>query len=416
MTPLKEWRMHENIDIDPSLLIDCNINKFKNPKNVSTFYDDDILIWLDKCIHDNEQDDQYSIYQLRRLMNSFLIFTNEKECLQFITNFTTTEHKFFIVISGSLGKDLVPTINCLSQIDSIYIFCGKKIEHEYWAKNYEKVKGVFNNIKDLGVDLTNNRQKYEYSPSKIKHSIDLSSKKLSLPCESNDIINLNNSTYNNFQPYDNIQISIASADIPFNNKENCSSINEIEIDNNIESSRNVIPFVQYKQQMEFSDNGIWPCVFVIDRVRNEVFNHLNSVLGTVKYSNSMENCLEHVCQHRDDPHSIILCDLTNIEYLPILIRSNVRNIYIYCPNTSLKDYSVWNERYPSVICAMQHIETLTRLIIWDLSACIVNIGNYYNNQNQKTMAQTRYRYAYRLHIVFRENLNDTMRMFEIIDQ
>ncbi|CAF1178239.1 unnamed protein product [Rotaria sp. Silwood1] len=391
--------MNGNIDIDPSLLIDCNINKFKNPINISTFYDDDILIWLDKCIHNDEQDDQYSIYQLRRLMNSFLIFTNEKE-----------------FISGSLGKDFVPVLNCLSQINSIYVFCGKKIDHEYWAKNYEKVKGVFNDIKDLCVNLIYNKQKCESNQSTIEHLIDLSSKKSSLPYECNEIINLKNSECNNYQPDDDMQISTASADIPFSNKENCSSINEIEIVNNVESSQSVTPFIQYKQQMEFSDNGIWPCLFVVDRVHNALFNHLNSVLGSVKFSHSMENCLEHVCYHRDDPHLIIICDLTNIEYLPILIRSNVRNIYIYCPNKSLDDYSVWTEKHPNVICALQHTESLTRLIIWDLSACIVSIGNYYDNENQKNLAQTRYRYAYRLHIIFRENLNNRLQMFEIIDQ
>ncbi|CAF3868752.1 unnamed protein product [Rotaria sordida] len=413
--PLKQWRMNDDIRVDSNLLKNVNLDKFKNPEIISTIHDnDDILIWLDKCIHNDDQDDQYSINQLRLIMNSIIIFTNKEECLKFIHKFKTTKNKLFLIVSGSLGKDFVPIIYQLSQINSIYIFCGRKTNHEYWAKNYEKIKGVFDNIKDLCVNL--NKQKFEFNQIIIDNLINFLSKKSSLPYQFDEIINFKNNIYDNYQPNENIQISTTSADIPFSNEENRSSINEIEINNSVESSQTVTPFMQYKQQMEFSDTGIWPCLYVIDSTRNELFNHLQSVLGTIKYCSSIENCLQNICNNHEDPHFIVICDLTNIEYLPILIHSHVRNIYIYCPNKSLNEYCVWSERYPNVVSVLQHINTLTHLILWDLSTCIVDIGNYYDNENQKDLAQTRYRYAYRLHIIIRENLNNRRQMFESIDQ
>ncbi|CAF4541258.1 unnamed protein product [Rotaria sp. Silwood2] len=409
---LKKWRTNGDIRIDLASLID-----FRNPEIIPALHDSDILIWLDKCIHEDDQDDKHSINQLCRVTNLIVIFINEEESLKFIKS-KAMKNKLFLIVSGSVGKYFVPIVNQLSQINSIYVFCGTKISHEYWAKNYEKVKGVFNNIKDLCVNLKYNKIKFELNSITIKNLINFSSKKSSLPYEFYEVITFNNSKCDTYQPTDDVQISTASADIPFSNEENCSSINEIEIgiNSSVESSQTVAPFTQYKQQMAFSDTGIWPCLSVVDNGRNGVFNHLNSVVGTVKYSDSIENCLQYVSNNREDPHLIVICDLTKIEYLPILIRSYVRNIYIYCPNKSLNEYCAWSERYPNVVSVLQHIDSLTRLILWDLSACIVDIGNYYDNENQKNLAQTRYRYAYRLHIIIREDLNNRPQMFGGNDQ
>ncbi|CAF5151190.1 unnamed protein product, partial [Rotaria sp. Silwood1] len=277
-------------------------------------------------------------------------------------------------------------------------FWGRKNRHEDWVKNYKKIKGVFDDIKDLCINLEYNTRKFELNTVEIENLIKLLPKKSSSPYKFDEIICFSNSYCDIYQPQDDIQISTTSIEIPFSNKENCSSKNEIEVNNNVTSSQTVTPFTQYKQQMEFSDTGIWPSLSVIDSEQNGIFNHLHSVVGTVKYFQSIENCLQYVCDNREDPHLIVICDLTKIEYLPILIRTHVRNIYIYCPNKSLNEYCIWSEKYPNIVSVLQHIDTLTRLILWDLSACIVNIGNYYDNENQKNLAQTRYRYAYRLHI------------------
>jgi hypothetical protein len=151
---------------------------------------------------------------------------------------------------------------------------------------------------------------------------------------------------------------------------------------------------------------------VIDSARNELFNHLHSVIGIVQYFNSTENCLQHIHNHCDDPQLVVICNPTNIEHLLALSHLPVRKVYIYSPNNPSKQYYALSERYPTVFSVMQHIDSLTRLILWDLSACIVDIGNYYDSENKKNLAQTRYRYAYRLHLVIREDLNNRIEMIE----
>ena len=59
-----------------------------------------------------------------KLIKSIVIFTNEQKCLEFINKFRS-KNKLFLIVSGSLGKNFVPKIYHLSQINSIYIFCGQ---------------------------------------------------------------------------------------------------------------------------------------------------------------------------------------------------------------------------------------------------------------------------------------------------
>jgi hypothetical protein len=45
---------------------------------------------------------------------------------------------------------LVPIINDMPQIDSVFVFCGNKAFHEQWANKWSKTKGVFTEISDMG--------------------------------------------------------------------------------------------------------------------------------------------------------------------------------------------------------------------------------------------------------------------------
>ena len=70
--------------------------------------------------------------------------------------------------------------------------------------------------------------------------------------------------------------------------------------------------------------------------------------------------------------------------------SSVTNVYIYCSNNRINEYYALSEKYSNIVSVLQQIDTLTRLVLWDLSACVVDIGNYYDSQNKKKLAQTRY--------------------------
>ena len=54
-----------------------------------------------------------------------------------------------MIVSGSFGKNTVPAIVDLPQLYSIYVFCQDIPKHEPWAREYRKVKGLFDDIKSL---------------------------------------------------------------------------------------------------------------------------------------------------------------------------------------------------------------------------------------------------------------------------
>jgi tetratricopeptide (TPR) repeat protein len=103
-----------------------------------------LLIWLDSNIDDNNDDCCNTISQLRRIVNTINTFTNGEECIEFINSMN--EEKVCMIISGSLGEHIVPRVHNMSQVDSIFIFCGNKKGHEQWVKDWSKIKGVFTDI------------------------------------------------------------------------------------------------------------------------------------------------------------------------------------------------------------------------------------------------------------------------------
>jgi hypothetical protein len=103
-----------------------------------------LLIWLDSNIHDDNDDCRNTVNQLRRVVNNINTFTDGDQCIQFIKSINN--EKACMIISGALGEHIVPRVHHMSQVDSIFIFCGNKKRHEQWTKDWSKIKGVFTDI------------------------------------------------------------------------------------------------------------------------------------------------------------------------------------------------------------------------------------------------------------------------------
>jgi hypothetical protein len=88
-----------------------------------------ILIWLDNSIDEKNSDCQNTLAQLRRIINTVNTFTGGDECIEFITN-NSNKEKVCMIISGALGQLIVPLVHNMSQMDSIFIFCGNLQRHE----------------------------------------------------------------------------------------------------------------------------------------------------------------------------------------------------------------------------------------------------------------------------------------------
>ena len=110
-----------------------------------------VFVWCDTSIGQRPtvNDDKHTIMQLAHVVNRnrqlVHTFNDLKACREFITHVNNV----CLITSGSMGQELVPSIHNLDQVHSIYIFCLNKTKHELWSKPYQKVRGVFTDIKNV---------------------------------------------------------------------------------------------------------------------------------------------------------------------------------------------------------------------------------------------------------------------------
>ncbi|CAF1307243.1 unnamed protein product [Adineta steineri] len=133
-----------------------------------------LLIWLDSNIKETNDDCQNKITQLRQAVNDINTFTDVDQCFEFIE--TIVDKKACMIISGSLGQHFVPFVHSMSQIDSMFIVCDNQKQHEQWAKDWPKIKGVFTNITSICEALK--EAAYQFEQNAIPMSFVGSNKKL----------------------------------------------------------------------------------------------------------------------------------------------------------------------------------------------------------------------------------------------
>jgi hypothetical protein len=112
-----------------------------SPSNTSKTTDENLeslsLIWLDATV-DNSKENIDVQKQLRSIINYLRTFHDMVECENHIRSVPDGDRMLFIV-SGGLGRDIVPRIHKLRQILSIYVFCYDRKQHEEWTQKYTKV-------------------------------------------------------------------------------------------------------------------------------------------------------------------------------------------------------------------------------------------------------------------------------------
>ena len=106
-----------------------------------------LLVWLDANLDESKADFKKSLERLRNVVASIITFQDVKECIEFLNEIS--QENVFIIVSGSLGRQVVPNFEDMPQVQSIYIFCGNKAMHEEWASKMRKVKGIFTEIEPI---------------------------------------------------------------------------------------------------------------------------------------------------------------------------------------------------------------------------------------------------------------------------
>ncbi|CAF4737454.1 unnamed protein product [Rotaria sp. Silwood2] len=109
-----------------------------------------------------------SLKHLRHIVASITTFTDAAECFKFLGEIQN--EKVFMIVSGALGRQIVPKIQELPQLDSIFVFCGNKSVHEQWTNKFSKVKGVYTDIKSICQALEIDRQRCDQAMVSISYN------------------------------------------------------------------------------------------------------------------------------------------------------------------------------------------------------------------------------------------------------
>jgi hypothetical protein len=115
-------------------------DKNENNNNLETFS----LLWLDAEV-DSSRENQEAQNQLRNIINHLKTFDDESECEQYISTISPQD-RVVLIVSGQLGRTIVPRIHHLRHIISIYVYCTDKQANEQWSKHFTKVFRLFSSI------------------------------------------------------------------------------------------------------------------------------------------------------------------------------------------------------------------------------------------------------------------------------
>lgn len=99
--------------------------------------DSTLLYWLDREI--NKSDHNRTLQrEIRSITKHLQIFDDRSVCQQAVQSLSE-QHRLILIVSGSLGQEIVHEIHPLQQVTSIYIYCSNKALHDEWAKRFPKV-------------------------------------------------------------------------------------------------------------------------------------------------------------------------------------------------------------------------------------------------------------------------------------
>lgn len=111
-----------------------------------------ILVWLDEKMDEKANGFwRNAIAEFRHEINTIHTFNDSDQCVLFLSKHT--EEKICLIVSGTLGQKIIPTIYNMSQVYSILIFGDNKKEFKRWAKNWTKIFDVFTHSTDLAKAL-----------------------------------------------------------------------------------------------------------------------------------------------------------------------------------------------------------------------------------------------------------------------
>ncbi|CAF4226838.1 unnamed protein product [Rotaria socialis] len=140
-------------------------SKTKSPKELtssnsidqstSSNFESFTCLWLDQSVN-TTQDNLETQKELRQVINHLRTFDDMDKCEQYIRQIT--KEKVVLIVSGALGRELVPRLHELPQFSACYVFCQDQKRNEEWANKYHKVNGVFVSRSKLVSQISKDQQ------------------------------------------------------------------------------------------------------------------------------------------------------------------------------------------------------------------------------------------------------------------
>lgn len=95
------------------------------------------LVWLDNSVGSSQDTIQAQRF-LQNAINYIKLFRQVDKCEEYIQSLSKID-RVILIVSGQLGREIVPKIHQLRQIHSIYVYCMNKQKNEDWARPFNKV-------------------------------------------------------------------------------------------------------------------------------------------------------------------------------------------------------------------------------------------------------------------------------------
>ncbi|CAF1518823.1 unnamed protein product [Adineta steineri] len=106
------------------------------------------LLCLDECMGETNQEYQGILTQLKANTDNVNIVKQRDECIDFLTD-AEENIKSFLVVENATVQQIMPLIDDIPQLHSVYIFSNIKSQHEEWTTKWQKIKSVHTSIDDL---------------------------------------------------------------------------------------------------------------------------------------------------------------------------------------------------------------------------------------------------------------------------
>ncbi|CAF1439602.1 unnamed protein product [Adineta steineri] len=106
------------------------------------------LLYLDECMDETNQEYQSILTQLKTRTANVNIFKQRDECIDFLTD-AEKNIKSFLVVENATVQQIMPLIDDIQQLHSVYIFSIIKSQHEEWTTKWPKIRSVYTNVDDL---------------------------------------------------------------------------------------------------------------------------------------------------------------------------------------------------------------------------------------------------------------------------